>query len=174
MRRFALLTVVATIAAASAAFTTWDDDAEEAGEMSVKLAETPPAVRKAIQAAAGDAEVTEVEKETEGGVTLYEAAWMIDGVEHEICVAESGETVETETKVAADTLPEAVRRAVAKKLPQGTMPEYERKTVVLYEVEATIDGEEMEFLVDPAGRIMELEADEDHGNGSDDDDDGDS
>ena len=148
---------------------------EQGGDESVKmtLAQAPPAVQKAIQSAAGSATVTEVEKETEDGFTLYEAAWEVGGVEHEVNVNEAGEVMETEIAVAADAVPAAVKTAAMKHLPKRTKPEFEKKMIVLYEIIAMVDGKEIEFLVDPSGRVMELEADDDdeEHEGEDDDDD---
>jgi uncharacterized membrane protein YkoI len=150
---------------------------DEGGDESIKmtLAQAPPVVQKAIQAAAGSATVSEVEKETEDGITLYEAAWEVGGVEHEVNVNEAGEVMETEMTITADAVPAAVKAAAMKHLPKGTTPEFEKKVIVLYEIIAMVDGKEIEFLVDPSGRVMEVEADDDHEEheGEDDDEEGD-
>lgn len=148
---------------------------EDGGDKSTKmtLTQAPRAVQKAIQSTAGSATVSEVEKETEDGITLYEAAWKIGGVEHEVNVNEAGEVMETEMTVTADAVPAAVKAAAMKHLPKGATPEFEQKMIVLYEIISMVDGKEIEFLVDPSGRVIELEADDEHEEHERDDDDND-
>ena len=155
-----------------------EDEGDEKGERSVKLAETPKAVRSALIKAAGDAVIQEVEVETEGGVTLYEASWTSGGVEHEVCVDKHGQVLETESVVSAAELPKAVHESAVKHLPKQSKISFEKKTIVLFSAETTINGKERELLIDPAGRLLELEADDEHdhhedGDEDDDDDDDD-
>ncbi|MDV6033236.1 MAG: hypothetical protein F9B45_24740 [Phycisphaera sp. RhM] len=146
---------------------------EDSGEKVVKLADTPAAVQSALKKAAVGATIDEIEMDTEDGVTIYEASWKVIGVEHEVSVDETGQVLESEQVVTGDAVPKAVRDAVAKHMPKGGEPEFEMKSVVLYSIEAMVDGKEVEILVDPAGRLMELEADDDHEHEEHDDDDDD-
>ena len=152
-----------------------DNEREEAGEKTVKLAETPAAVQSSIKKAAGNAKIDEIEMESDDGVTVYEASWKVNGVEHEVSVDSVGQVLETEHVVTGDAIPAAVKAVAAKHMPKGAKAEFEMKSVVLYSVEAMVGGKEVEILVDPAGRLMELEADDDHEHGEhgdhDDDDD---
>ena len=160
-----------------------DDEKDESGEppaTMIKLNEAPAAVQQAIKKAAGSASIAEIEQESDDGLTLYEAGWKVGDVDHEVVVNSAGHVMETEMVVTGDAVPAAVRATAAKHLPKGAKAEYERKMIVLYEVEAVVDGKEVEFLVDPSGRVMELEADDDHDDdqeheheGDDDDDDDD-
>lgn len=141
----------------------------------MKLDQCPGPVQNAIKKAAGSALVAEVEKEVEDGLTLYEAGWKVGDVDHEVVVNEVGDVMETEMAVSGGAVPAAVRKAAAKHLAEGAKAEFEVKHVVLYEIEVMVDGKEVEILVDPSGRVMELEADDDHDHedhdGEDDDDD---
>jgi uncharacterized membrane protein YkoI len=56
----------------------------------VSLDAVPEAVKATILKEAAGAEIREVEKETEGGVTVYEAEVIIDGQEVDIDVAADG------------------------------------------------------------------------------------
>ena len=73
-----------------------DDDAEEADddddeqEEQVSLADVPEAVKAAIMKEAGGAEIKEIEKETEGGRTIYSAEVIIAGQEVDFEIAPDG------------------------------------------------------------------------------------
>ncbi|QDV85718.1 hypothetical protein [Planctomycetes bacterium TBK1r] len=179
MKRLSMLTLLTVCFAATAVLAMRPDEKGSLGEPAatmIKLTEAPAAVQEAIEKAAGSASISEIEQESDDGLTLYEAAWKVGDVDHEVVVNAAGHVMETEMVVAGDAVPAAVRATAAKHLPKGAKAEYEKKMIVLYEVEAVVDGKEVEFLVDPSGRVMELEADDDHDQeheGDDDDDDDD-
>lgn len=154
-----------------------DDEKNEQGEKTVTLGEVPRAAQAAIKTAAGASTVDGVEVESSGGTMIYEASWKVNGVEHEVSVDSAGEVLETEHVVSQDAVPVAVRSAVAKHLPRGKSPEFELKSVILYSVEAMVGSDEVELLIDPAGRLIELEVDDDGDlsarSSDDEDDDGD-
>lgn len=163
MKRYSLLTLLLSCISLSAAWAVQpvSESAEEAKDM-IAIASVPQAVQQAIKKAAGSVAIAEVEKEDDDGVTIYEAGWKVGEVDHEVMVNEAGHVMATEMSVSGAAVPEAVRKAAAKHLPQGAKAEFEVKHVVLYEIEAMVDGKEIELLVDPSGRVMELEADDDH------------
>lgn len=66
------------------------DDEEEEDEVQVSLAELPEAVRATLVKEAPNAEIKELERETEDGQTLYSADVVIDGQAFEIEIAPSG------------------------------------------------------------------------------------
>ena len=66
------------------------DDDEDEDEEVVSLDAVPEAVKATILKEAAGAEIREVEKETEDGVTVYEAEVIIDGQEVDIEVAADG------------------------------------------------------------------------------------
>lgn len=127
----------------------------------VTLDNLPRAAREALLSLAGAAKLGEVAMEEEDGVKVYEAGWTVDGVDHEATVTEDGDLVETEQLVDLDSTPKAVQQAAKKAFPKGTKLKIEKKTIVLYEVEAEIDGKERESLVAPTGQRVEIEH-EDH------------
>lgn len=60
------------------------------GSRKVSLNETPAAVQRTIKAQAGSAPVEDIDRETKGGKTTYEAAFKKNGVQTELLVAEDG------------------------------------------------------------------------------------
>jgi hypothetical protein len=59
-------------------------------EVKVTLDQVPPAVKDAILNEAGSNPIKEIEAETKGGKTVYEAEWVVAGQEIEIKVAADG------------------------------------------------------------------------------------
>jgi hypothetical protein len=70
----------------------------EAQEEDTALSALPEAVRATLLEACGDAEPVEIEREIEGGKVIYEAEVYIDGVEHEIEIAEDGTLIGTDVE----------------------------------------------------------------------------
>ncbi len=70
-----------------------DDDDGEEEEREVSLDQVPERVRKAILRAAGDHKIEEVEVETKGGRTVYEAEWRVGDKEVEVKVAPDGKVL---------------------------------------------------------------------------------
>jgi len=70
-----------------------DDDDGEEEEREVSLDQVPERVRKAILREAGDHKIEEVEVETKGGRTVYEAEWRVGDKEVEIKVAPDGKVL---------------------------------------------------------------------------------
>ena len=141
----------------------WDEE-------EVSLDQVPAKVRATLLKLAGDAKITEVERETEGGITTYEAEWEVNGLEIEVELTASGEVIEIEKEVASADVPAAVRALATKKFPGGAKIEYERITVHVYEIEGMVGGKEKELIVSPAGRILHAMQGDDDGHDDDDDD----
>ncbi len=72
-----------------------------------------------------------------------------------------GIVIETEESVSLNNVPNAVRAAIAEHFGSDVKVTVEKKTIVLYEAEAEIDGREQELLIFPTGRIHEHEHDDD-------------
>ena len=66
-----------------------------------------------------------------------------------------------------------VDAAIAKHFPAKTKLKIEKKMIVIYEVEAKIDGEEEELIIFPTGKVHEERGHDDDGDDDDDDDDDD-
>ena len=129
----------------------------------------PAKARAALIKLAGDARITEMEREREHGVVLYEAEWVTaQGREQEAVVTAEGDLVEIEEEVSAGDVPATVQAKVAKLFPGAARFEYEKVMIVAYEIEATVDGREREVLVTTLGTVLG-QADEDDDDGDDDD-----
>ena len=128
----------------------------ERKEAMVKLAEAPQAVRDKIAKLLPGVELTEFNVENEDGATVYKGVWKKGTLENEIAVDETGSLIEMETKMAEATVPAAVVAAAKKAFPNGEL-EFEKKEMVFYEVELTVDGKERELLLSPLGQAIRIE-----------------
>jgi uncharacterized membrane protein YkoI len=145
-----LLSVVGLSVVGMVAFGAW---AGHEQEEEITLDAMPEAARAALLELAGGAMITEAECEQEHGAIVYEAEWVVDGVEHEAAVTADGALVEMEEEIPLEAAPAEVRAAIAQYFGADTMVTVERKMVVVYEVEAEVDGEEKELLIWPTGRV---------------------
>ncbi len=149
-----------------------EEDDDDGDEEKIPLDQVPVKAREALLKHARGATITEVEREKERGVVLYEAQWKADGREHEAKVTASGELVELEEEVDPNQVPAAVKATAAEKFPAGAKLEYEKKMIVLYEIEAKIDGKEREVLISPTGKVLgKKHSHHDNDDGDDDEDD---
>ena len=71
-------------------------------EEKVTIDQVPAAVKATILKEAGDHKITEIEKETKDGKTIYEAEWIAGDKKVEIKVAEDGTLISKETEDAAE------------------------------------------------------------------------
>ena len=108
------------------------------------LASIPSAASAALQRAAGDAKIEEIEREGD----LYEASWHVNGLEYEAAVTAAGELVEREEEVPSAQVPSIVRAVAIAKLPQSTSIKFVKLMNGNYEAEAG----EHEVVVTPDGR----------------------
>ncbi|UCD30125.1 MAG: PepSY-like domain-containing protein, partial [Planctomycetota bacterium] len=128
-----------------------DDEEEE----NISLDQLPAEVREALLKLAGNAQITEVEREQKHGIVLYQAEWGANGHESEATVTADGVLVELEQELDAKDVPAAVKAAAAKNFPPGVKLEYEKKMIVMYEVEAKVDGKEKEIMITPVGKVLD-------------------
>lgn len=149
-KRMMMLSVVGLSVVGMVAFVAWAGDEREE---EITLDAMPEAARAALLELAGGAMITEAECEQEHGALVYEAEWVADGVEHEAAVTADGALVEMEEEIPLEAAPAEVRAAIAQHFGADAMVTVERKMVVVYEVEAEVDGEERELLISPTGRV---------------------
>ena len=128
---------------------------EGAGEDKVALEKVPPKAQEALKKLAGTAKITEVAKESENGVDVFEAKWTIDGRVHEAAVAVDGTLVDTEEQMDVKDVPEAVRKAAAAQFPGVDKDKlvYTKAVKVMYEAEAKVDGKDREVKISPTGEV---------------------
>jgi len=124
-------------------------------EDDLTIDQVPEPARGALLKLAGRAKIVKAEREREHGVLVYEAEWIVNGVEHEAAVTAEGALLEIEEIIPVEQAPAAVRAAIAKHFGDKAKVVVEKKMIVVYEVEAKIDGKEKELLVFPTGRVHE-------------------
>jgi uncharacterized membrane protein YkoI len=145
----------------------------EDDEDDLTIDQLPEPARAALLKLAGGARIVEVEREREHGAMIYEAAWVKNGTQHEAEVTAEGALLELEETIPAEKAPAAVRAAIAKYFGAHTKVVVEETMIVVYEVEAKINGKDKELLIFPTGRVHEESDDDDEHDGDDDDDDDD-
>jgi uncharacterized membrane protein YkoI len=79
-----------------------DKDEKEGTEEKVTLDQCPAAVQDTIKKEAAGGTIQEIEKETKGGVTIYEAEIVKDGKTVEIEVAADGKLLKSKVKAGKD------------------------------------------------------------------------
>ena len=134
--------------------------ADDGQEEEVTLDQVPAAVQAAILKESAGAEIAEIEREKEHGVVVYEARWVENGTQHEAEFTAEGALLEIEETIRVEEVPPAVRTAIAKHFGSDTKVVVEKTMIVVYEVEAKINGQEKELLIFPTGRVHE-ESDDD-------------
>ncbi len=139
-------------------------------EDDVTIDQVPEPARAALLQLAGGATISKAEREMDHGAVVYEAEWTAQGVQHEAAVTADGTLIETEEIIPVEKTPTAVRAAIAKHFGPNAKVVVEKKMIVVYEIEARIDGKERELLVFPTGRVHEDQGDDDDDHDDDEED----
>jgi len=141
-----------------------DDDGSD-----LRMNQVPGPARAALRKLAGGARIVGLEREMENGVLVYEAEWVAGGSRHEAAVMADGTLLETEEVVPVEQAPAAVQAAITKHFG-GAKVIVAKQMIVVYEVEAEVNGQERELYVFPTGRVHD-EPDDDQDDDDEDDDD---
>ena len=142
--------------------------AEDEREEEITLEQVPAAVRATILKEAAGAKITEVERETKNGKTVYEVEFLRNGREIEIKIAPDGTVLSREIEhegddeddLTIDQVPEPARAALLKLAGGATINKAEREKehgVVVYEAEWTARGIQHEAVVTADGTLIEIE-----------------
>ncbi len=122
---------------------------------SLAVKDLPPAVQKTVQEQANGAEIKNISKETEKGVTQYEVETIVNGKHRDFNVDTKGGLVVVEEETAIDTIPAAAKAAILKKVGDGKLGMVETVTkgsATMYEAAYTTKaGKKLEVLVKPDG-----------------------
>jgi uncharacterized membrane protein YkoI len=145
----------------------------EDDEDDLTIDQVPGPARAALLRLADGAKIVEAEREMEHGVPVYEAEWIKNGTRHEAAVTADGTLIELEEIIPAGKAPAAVRAVIAKHFGAAAKVVVEKKMIVVYEIEAKIDGQEKELLVFPTGHVRDEPGDDDDDDDGDDDEDDD-
>lgn len=146
------------VLAALTAVTLGEDKKEE----KIPLDKVPRAVMEAINARFPGANVESVERETEAGKVVYDVELKHKSRKYEMDIHEDGTVVELEKEVAAEDVPEAVRKAVRAEFPRAKVREFmevnrvkgKDETPIHYEVTLSINGKEREVVVSLDGKVL--------------------
>ena len=142
----------------------WAAEKEEK-EQKVTMEQVPAKAREALLKLAGGAQITEVEKEIENGVEIYEAEWIADGVEHEAKVTADGKMVseqdeEKEEQITMEQVPPQAREALMKAAGGAKILKVEKENehgTVAYEAEWKVNGHGHELAVTAEGAMISTE-----------------
>src|SRR5262245_34725106 len=129
------------------------------------LDKIPKRVMNALKVKFPKAEIHKWTKEKEGDVVIYDIEFKQEGRKFEADIKEDGTIHNWEKEVASQYLPDAVKKAVAKKYPKSVLKEIMEITAVKngkdelegYEIvlETADKQKEVEITVAPDGRILE-------------------
>jgi uncharacterized membrane protein YkoI len=122
------------------------------------LAETPPAVQKAIQAQLGESKLGDIEKTFEGAEISYEVEITTkDGRESQFTLSDAGVLLEIE--IALNEAPAPVQKTVTEQMGGGSLTTLTKiiDERVTYEANFTKDGKEGAVTVGPNGALLTLQ-----------------
>src|SRR5260370_5858607 len=122
---------------------------------SLAVKDLPAEVQKTVQEQAKGAEIKNISKETEKGVTQYEVETIVNGKHRDFNVDAKGGLVVVEEETAIDSIPAAAKAAILKKVGDGKLGMVETMTKgssTMYEAAYTTKaGKKLEGLVKPDG-----------------------
>ncbi|HEY1341423.1 MAG TPA: hypothetical protein VGF59_28125 [Bryobacteraceae bacterium] len=122
---------------------------------SLQLKDLPAAVQKTVQETLKGAEIKNISKETEMGVTQYEVETMLNGKHRDFNVDAKGKLLVVEEETAITAIPAAAKTAIEKKAGGGKIGMVElfmRGGETLYEAAYTSkDGKKHQVLVKADG-----------------------
>jgi hypothetical protein len=133
--------------------------AQKKGKFTAK--DLPAAVSAAFQKAYPKAKILGASTETEKGVKYYEVESKDGSMRRDLLYTQDGKVYETEETVAPGDLPETVKAALLKELPNAKILKAEkttRESAVEYEMAVTVKGKKYSISIDPAGKILEKKA----------------
>jgi uncharacterized membrane protein YkoI len=142
--------------------------AGRADEEEVALEQVPAAVRATILKESAGGRITEIERETTNGKTVYEAEFVLNGDEIEIKVAPDGTLLgreveqegDDEDDLTIDQMPEPARGVLLKLAGGAKIVKAEREKehgVLVYEAEWVVNGTKHEAAVTADGTLIETE-----------------
>jgi uncharacterized membrane protein YkoI len=126
-----------------------------AADQTLQVKNLPAAVQKTVQEQTKGAEIKNIGKEVEKGVTQYEVETMVNGKHRDFNVDTKGALLVVEEETTLDSLPAAAKAAIEKKAAGGKLGMVEIMTrggQTLYEAACTTKaGKKTEVLVKADG-----------------------
>jgi len=141
--------------------------------------EVPQPVKQAFDKTYPGAKINEFAKETEDGQVYYEVSCVFEGRKMDISYHPDGSVAAIEEIISVNSLPETVKKAVAKEFKEYTInlvEKVQKKSTIQYElkIEDPEDETRLEVLYSSTGRIVKKsgnsEENEENGEESEDDD----
>lgn len=131
---------------------------ERDSEQRIATDKAPRAVQAAVRQVAGSNRVDQLTRETEDGKTIYEAQFLVNGMEQCATIAENGDIIGQEKQVDPNSLSAAVRDAVMKryaaaKIDKAEMIQKDGKSY--YELQVMTGGKKQEVKVRGDGQFLE-------------------
>lgn len=124
----------------------------------IPFSKAPNAVRTAMAKLAAETDVKKVERASEDGLVAFEIEYMADGEKRSATMTDKGEMIEIERPAKA--LPEAVKAALAKAMPDAKLGNIESVQLFYYEIAVTTkDGKKGEAKVFANGKFVGEEED---------------
>lgn len=123
-----------------------------------QLAHLPPAVQRTIRQQKGNGKLDSIEKDTDGGVVIYDVEVTRGGRSRSFTVDESGKLLDVE--VFLDELPPAVRRTIQTVAGSNTVEEIDKSVEdgdTTYDVEVTLGDKTRSFTIGASGRLIDAE-----------------
>ena len=133
--------------------------AQKKGKFTAK--DLPAAVSAAFQKAYPKAKILGASTETEKGVKYYEIESKDGSMRRDLLYTQDGKVYEIEETMAPGELPETVKAALLKELPNAKILKAEkttRESAVEYELAVAVKGKKYSISIDPAGKILEKKA----------------
>ena len=87
----------------------------------LQVKDLPPAVQKVVREQTRGAEIKNISKEKEKGVTQYEVETLVNGKHRDFNVDDKGTLIVVEEEVALDSIPAAAKAAIEKKVGTGKL-----------------------------------------------------
>ncbi len=130
------------------------------GEKKLTRKQVPAAVLTAFEKAYPSATIKGYSKEDEKGKVYFEIESMDGETGRDVLYNPDGTVAEVEQSMAAGDLPAAVKSAVSKEYPKGTISKAEKTTRgndVSYEVHLMIGKSKHEVVLDANGKVIKHE-----------------
>jgi hypothetical protein len=130
-------------------------NAQEKGKFTAK--DLPAAVIAAFEKAYPKAKILTASTETEKGVTYYEIESMDGTQRRDLLYMKDGTVFEAEEITAPSDLPETVKVALSKNLPNGKILSAEkttRQSGVQYDLTVQIKRKKFDVSIDGAGKVL--------------------
>jgi len=121
------------------------------------LSKTPAAVQETVKKAIGKHALAGVDKETDGGKTVYEVDYKVGDASYAVVVSEAGEILEHEVTIDPSALPAAAVEAAHKAHADGKVGEIDIVAAggkLYYEIDVKVGKETYEMKINADGSVL--------------------